>query len=321
MSVSLLQVPAMCNGVGAVSGSGGGGGGGGVTSLIAGEGIQLTPPTGVGAVTVAVTSTGVGVTGLIAGGTTTTSATPNIVGAGGITATATADTVTLTYAGGASGVTYFAPPAGTALTPKVAGVSTATSLVANLLTIPAGLVNGGFYDIKLTVNNLSVTNAGAGSAGNITWTLFVGTSATAGENDLNSLFSQSQATSSSAPSAPSVTLNEAISPSWASTLFNANYDALDANVYLNVNISQATGGVLPDARAWTVGTWQYELVVTQLPTPPALASALASVSPASVVGASSAVSASFVKPAKPAKKVLKEFFRADGSNYFELVDA
>jgi len=260
MSLSLVQNAQVASAL-----SAGGGGGGGVTSLVAGDGITLSPDSGVGVVTVSATSSGAGVTGLIAGGVTTTSPTPTIIGAGGITASASAEAVTLTFSGGASGVSFFAPPAGTALTPKTAGTSTETSINANVLAIPAGLTAGQSYQIKLSIVNFKITETTGGSAGQMSWTPYVATSLVAGENDLNSLFGFSQPTIASAPASTTFTANSGTDPLWNALVFFANYDALDANVYLNVNISVDGGSpTLPDTRSWTVGTYQYELVVVAL---------------------------------------------------------
>lgn len=95
MSVSLLQVPAMCNGVGAVAGSGGGGGGGGNTvttangsgltagavasaqqplslNLVAGANITLTPSGSDSSVTIASTGGGGGGASISANGASVT---------------------------------------------------------------------------------------------------------------------------------------------------------------------------------------------------------------------------------------------------------
>jgi len=144
---------------------------------------------------------------------------------------------------------------GTALTP----LATGGTPVGNSLTVPLqqfdlGLTAGHTYLLTVMFDGGANTTWTSSSSGaSLTASPFIGNSATAGEDALQSLFGYGQLNTFSAPTSVSTVANGTNPvidfPPLTSQVF---YPALDANVYINCVLSSASpsvGGV-----AWTAFT-------------------------------------------------------------------
>jgi hypothetical protein len=178
--------------------------------------------------------------------------TPALTAGAGINLTPLGNSVTIASVGGGGGLKLIT--SGTALTAKVAGGTP----VGNSLSVPLqqfnlGLTAGNTYLLTLMYDGgANTTWSGSSSGSSLTSAPYISNTAAGLEDSLPSLFGYGQQDTFSAPTAVSAVSNGANPlidlPPITYTVF---YPALDANVYLNIQLTGRAGDPSVANITWT----------------------------------------------------------------------